>query len=139
MLGLGLQPEDAPQFHDWTALRDKFSEIFASKTQAEWCQVFDDVDACVTPVLSTDEAVRHPHSVHRAAFQAVAGNKHVPKPVPLLSETPASSDHIQPDVGEHTVDVLTSLGGYSLTECQALIDDGVIQQAKRSFSATSRL
>jgi len=138
VLGLGLRPEDAPQFHDWTALREKFAGIFASKTQDEWCCIFDDVDACVTPVLSTDEAVKHPHNVHRAAFDD-AGERKIPTAAPRLSETPASSNNIQPDVGENSVYVLTNMCGYSLAECQALVDDGVVVQAKRSLSATSRL
>jgi len=139
VLGLGLQPEDAPQFHDWSALRDKFSKIFASKTQAEWCSVFDSIDACVTPVLTTDEAVQHPHNTHRAAFEAVAGDRNMPKAAPRLSETPASSNNILPDVGENSVYILTNLCRYSLAECQALIDEGVVVQAKESFAATSRL
>jgi len=137
--GLGLQPADAPQFHDWSALRDKFTEIFASKTQAEWCHIFDDIDACVTPVLTTDEAVHHPHNAHRAAFEETAGKGYVPKAAPRLSETPSSSNNIQPDVGENSVFVLTNMCGYSLVECQALLDEGVVQQAKVSHSATSRL
>jgi len=139
VLGLGLQPEDAPQFHDWSALRDKFTEIFARKTQAEWCHIFDDVDACVTPVLTTDEAIQHPHNTHRAAFDEIAGEGNMPKPAPRLSETPASSSNIQPDVGENSVYVLTNMCGYSLAECQALLDEGVVQQARGSCSATSRL
>ena len=139
VLGLGLQAEDAPQFHDWSALRDKFTEIFASKTQAEWCRVFDDVDACVTPVLTTDEAIQHPHNTHRAAFEVSSGERIVPKAAPRLSETPASISNIQPDVGENSVYILTNLCGYSLEQCQALLDDGVVEQAKQSFTVTSRL
>jgi len=138
VVGLGLLPEDAPQFHDWKALREKFTEIFASKTQEEWCHIFDDVDACVTPVLSTDQAVQHTHNTHRAAFDVV-GERKVPTAAPRLSETPASSNNIQPDIGEHSMYVLTNMCGYSLDECQALVDDGVVVQAKQSFSATSRL
>jgi len=139
VLGLGLQPEDAPQFHDWSALRDKFTEIFASKTQAEWCRVFDHVDACVTPVLTTDEAVQYPHNTHRAAFEEVTGTGNVPKAAPRLSETPPASNNIQPDVGENSVYVLTNMCGYGLAECQTLLDEGVVEQAKGSHSAASRL
>ena len=138
-IGLGLLPEDAPQFHDWSALREKFTSIFASKTQAEWCNIFDDVDACVTPVLTTDEAVQHPHNTHRASFIADAEERNVPKAAPRLSETPASSNNIRPDVGENSVYVLTNVCRYSLAECQALLDEGVVKQARGPLSATSRL
>jgi len=139
VLAVGLKPEDAPQFHDWSALREKFTTIFASKTQAEWCDIFDNVDACVTPVLTTDEAVQHPHNTHRAAFDVSAGERNVPKAAPRLSETPASSNNIQPDVGENSVYVLTNMCGYSLAECQALLDAGIVKQPKGSFTSSSRL
>jgi len=139
VLGLGLQPEDAPQFHDWRALRETFTSIFASKTQEEWCHIFDDIDACVTPVLSTDEAVEHPHNIHREAFQLARRERNVPVAAPRLSETPASGNNIEPDIGENTVYVLTNVCGYSTAECQTLLDDGVVVQAKRSVSAKSQL
>lgn len=139
VVGLGLQPEEAPQFHDWSALREKFTAIFASKTQQEWCSVFDDVDACVTPVLTTDEAAEHPHNSHREAFEKVGGQRKVPNAAPRLSETPAHNSNSLPDVGENSVHILTSLCGYSLKECQDLLDKGVIEQAKGLLSNTSRL
>lgn len=33
-------------------MKKKFADIFAKKTKAEWCQIFDGTDACVTPVLT---------------------------------------------------------------------------------------
>ena len=35
--------------------------------------MFEGTDACVTPVLTIDEAQRHPHNVHRGTFVDVAG------------------------------------------------------------------
>jgi alpha-methylacyl-CoA racemase len=131
--GLGLKPEDAPQFHDWTELRRKFTEIFASKTQAEWCTIFDNVDACVTPVLTTEEATEYPHNKNKGAFDTVRGplgKMSVPIPAPRLSETPGSSTNILPDAGENSVQVLTEVCGYSLAECQNLLDSGAVEQAK---------
>lgn len=124
-----MKPEEAPQFHDWNALRKMFTEIFASKTQSEWCSIFDDVDACVTPVLTTDEALRYPHNTQRQSFDSGTG---IPVSAPRLSETPGSSNNVQPDIGEHTVRVLTEYAGYSLAECQQLIDKQVVEQAQMS-------
>lgn len=131
-IGLGLKPEDAPQFHDWNALRRKFTEIFATKTQAEWCNIFDNVDACVTPVLSTDEAVSYHHNTYRKSFEAIdaSGTTQAPVAAPRLSETPAESSNISPDAGEQSVRVLTEYAGYSLEDCQRLIDTGVVEQGK---------
>ncbi len=36
-------------------MRALFAETFASKTLAEWRRIFDDSDACVSPVLTMDE------------------------------------------------------------------------------------
>jgi len=116
-------------------LRDKFTDIFGSKTRDEWCHIFDNIDACVTPVLTTDEAAQQNH----AAFEVIPEERTVPKAAPRLSETPASSNNIQPDVGENTVYVLTNMCGYSLAECQALLDEGIVKQAKGLLTSTSRL
>ena len=136
LLGLGLKPEEAPQFYDWNELRQKFTKIFASKTQSEWCQVFDDVDACVTPVLTTSEAVEYRHNKQRHSFQLVNDNgiphEPIPVPAPRLADSPPAANNILPDVGEHSVTVLTEYAGYSLEECQRLLDCGVVEQAKMS-------
>ncbi|MBT3980579.1 MAG: CoA transferase [Bacteriovoracaceae bacterium] len=37
----------------------------AQKTQSEWEQIFCDIDACFTPVLSLEDAINHPHMKDR--------------------------------------------------------------------------
>jgi len=84
--------------------------------------------------------MQHPHNTHRAAFDVlVADERIVPKPAPRLSETPPCSNNIQPDVGENSIYILTTMCGYSLAECQSLLDKGVVEQAKGSFSVKSQL
>ncbi|KAI5200300.1 CoA-transferase family III [Aureobasidium subglaciale] len=39
----------------WPALRELFTKSFKSKTRSEWEHIFDDTDACCTPVLTQDE------------------------------------------------------------------------------------
>lgn len=73
---LGLDPRALPAQYDrtgWPRLREEIEAAFASRTQAEWAEVFQGSDACVTPVLSFDESVEHPHLVHRSAFVSVGG------------------------------------------------------------------
>jgi alpha-methylacyl-CoA racemase len=106
--------------------------LFASKTQAEWCHVFDDVDACVTPVLTTDEAISYPHNERKGAFEAVGTERQVPIAAPRLSATPATTSNISPDAGEHSIQVLNVHCGYDVGECQKLIDAGVVEQIKMS-------
>lgn len=67
--GLGLT--DLPEQMDrasWPLLRKMFAEAFLTRTRDEWVEVFGDTDACVTPVLTLEEAVSHPHLVARGVF-----------------------------------------------------------------------
>lgn len=67
--GLGLT--DLPEQMDrasWPLLRKMFAEAFLTRTRDEWVEVFGDTDACVTPVLTLEEAVSHPHLVVRGVF-----------------------------------------------------------------------
>jgi alpha-methylacyl-CoA racemase len=66
--GLGLDPAELPEQLDvagWPVLRERFTAVFATRTRDEWTEVFADSDACVTPVLTFEEACRHPHLVAR--------------------------------------------------------------------------
>lgn len=45
---------------DALALQKEVAAVFRKETQSHWTALFDVVDCCVTPVLRTDEAMRHP-------------------------------------------------------------------------------
>ena len=102
---LGLADEDLPPQHDvtgWPVLHRRFAEVFASRSRAEWTEIFAGTDACVAPVLSMAEVAAHPHNDHRGVF--VDG---IPAPAPRFSAespTPASA-RIQ-----STAEVLTAHG-----------------------------
>lgn len=122
--------DDAPQFGDWEGMRVKFTEIFAKKTRDEWTKIFEHTDACVTPVLSLDEAPEHPHNKHREAFitSNTTGNPE-PKPAPNLSRTPAVVAVTQrPNIGEHTYEVLMQLG-YTKDDVDRLCREKVVMQS----------
>jgi crotonobetainyl-CoA:carnitine CoA-transferase CaiB-like acyl-CoA transferase len=42
------------------ALRSELVALFAARPLAHWVEVFEPVDACVTPVLRLDETLKHP-------------------------------------------------------------------------------
>ena len=42
------------------ALKKAIKQKVAAKTFAEWREIFADVDACVEPVLTIEEAAEHP-------------------------------------------------------------------------------
>lgn len=46
---------------DAMAVKAELDQIFATRTQAEWTSLFEPADCCVTPVLTTEEAVQHRH------------------------------------------------------------------------------
>ena len=107
-------------------LKKKFTDVFQSKTQAQWCEVFDNTDACVTPVLSWEEAPDYPHNKQHGSFMKEPGGGLVPRPAPTLSRTPANDQPgPMPGPGEHTSKVLQELG-YTASDITGLSQEGVI-------------
>jgi len=74
----------------WPRLRELIAAAVAARPQAEWARVYEGTDACVTPVLTFDEAARHPHNAERGVFARIGGVLH-PSPAPRFSRTPARS------------------------------------------------
>lgn len=70
----------------------EIEKIFKTKTQSQWSELFESVDACVFPVLEWQTADQHPHNSFRNAFvsKKSTGGGVVPSPAPLLSRTPAT-------------------------------------------------
>ncbi|KAI8435731.1 hypothetical protein MSG28_003974, partial [Choristoneura fumiferana] len=77
----------------------------------EWCQVFDNADACVTPVVEMDKVDEHELHASRKTFYRDCENGIVPEPAPRLSATPGVSTGRQPmpQFGQHTVEILKEL------------------------------
>lgn len=71
----------------WPRLRQLIGEAFRTRPRDEWTEIYEGTDACVTPVLTFDEAAEHPHNAQRQVFQRVDGALH-PSPAPRLSRTP---------------------------------------------------
>ncbi|XP_061603619.1 alpha-methylacyl-CoA racemase [Phyllopteryx taeniolatus] len=128
--GLELEEDQLPpqmSFSDWPDLQRIFSERFASKTQADWSQIFDGTEACVTPVLSFDQVSSHPHNNERASFVKDSSGEESPRPAPLLSRTPAeASVNPGPLIGEHTVEILVEYG-YKMSEIDKMLTAGVVE------------
>ncbi|XP_050769191.1 alpha-methylacyl-CoA racemase [Gymnogyps californianus] len=131
--GLGLDSDKLPSqlsFSDWPEMKKKFASIFAEKTQAEWCSIFDNTDACVTPVLSFDEVASHQHNKQRSSFIKNDQEEISPRPAPLLSRTPAvPSFKRDPFIGEHTEEILVEYG-FTKEEIAKLYSDKVIEVSK---------
>ena len=110
--GLGIDPAEIPPQMDrasWPQMKRQFAGIFRSRSREEWSRVFGHSDACVTPVLSPEEAARHPHAIARGAFRESRGVKH-PAPAPRFSRSVAAPCDPPPRPGEHSELVLRSFG-----------------------------
>lgn len=68
----------------WPARTERFAAIFATRPRDAWIAHFAP-EACVSPVLTFDEAAAHPHNTARGTFAGGA-----PAPAPRFSATPAS-------------------------------------------------
>ncbi|NXQ13077.1 AMACR racemase, partial [Peucedramus taeniatus] len=128
--GLGLNLDELPaqmSFPDWPEMKKKFASIFAQKTQAEWCSIFDSTDACVTPVLSFEDAASHQHNKERSSFIKNDQGEISPRPAPVLSRTPAvPSCKRDPFIGEHTEEILLEYG-FTKQEIDKLHSDKAIE------------
>jgi alpha-methylacyl-CoA racemase len=90
VLDLDLDPAELPDQLDtsrWSELRETLRAAFAARTRDEWAELFADEDACVTPVLTYDEALEHPHLRARGTYIELDGVPQ-PAPAPRFSRTP---------------------------------------------------
>lgn len=132
--GLGLSEDEYPQFEDSDQTKKIFVELFLQKTREEWCKIFDNVDACVTPVLNFKEATRHPHNVEKNTFVPCSDQQElIPAPAPRLSRTPGISKANKPSlkIGEHTEAILKELK-FSDKDISELEKEGVVELYRKS-------
>lgn len=105
--------------------------IFKTKARAEWLAELAEIDACVGPVNSIDEALNDPQAQARGA--SISG-----KPVgeqgetfrtiptfPRISGVDQQQRYAPPYLGEHTNELLRELG-YSAAEIDALQAEGAV-------------
>ena len=86
---LGIDPQSLPAQSDranWHVARGIFTGIFKGKTREAWVALLEGTDTCFAPVLSVEEAPRHPHNVARGTFIELDGVVQ-PGPAPRFSRT----------------------------------------------------
>lgn len=108
----------------WPDLAAELAARFASQPRIHWESVFDGEDACVTPVLSLEEAPRYAQNRARHTFMN-AEMSPIPAPAPRFARTPSERSGASPRPGEHTSGVLTELG-YDSAAITKLAADGAI-------------
>jgi alpha-methylacyl-CoA racemase len=124
----GLDGEDLPAQMDregWPRLRERLTELFKTKTRAEWCAVLERSDACFAPVLTLSEAAEHPHITARGTIVEYDGVLQ-PAPAPRFSRTIPELVRPAAKPGEHTDDALRDWG-FSTAEIASLRDAGAVR------------
>jgi alpha-methylacyl-CoA racemase len=126
---LGLSAEALPPQNErqaWPQMRQRFADIFRTRSRAEWVEAAQGRDACLAPVLSIDEAPHHPQMRERKAFTAFDEVLH-PSPAPRFSRTPGALRRAAPAAGQHSSDVLADWG-LSSSDIDSLLRSGVTRQ-----------
>jgi len=100
-------------------------QILRTKTQKEWVDIFQNADACCEPILNLEEVFHHPQVLYRQMVKEIAhpvegkvqavGNPIKSSQYPFEVQTPP------PGYGEHTIEVLKSIG-YSEKDIQHFKD-----------------
>lgn len=104
--------------------------LFAGRSRDEWVSALEAADIPVSPVHTMQEAFGQPQMKHRGMLQSV--DHPVEGKIPQLgfpiklSQTPASIRTPPPLLGEHTADVLRSLG-YGDADIRRLAERGVVE------------
>ncbi len=62
---LGVAPGSAQALR----VKAELADLFATQPQAHWVNIFENTDACVTPVLSFEEALAHPQFAARGVVK----------------------------------------------------------------------
>ena len=102
----------------WPATKDKFANLLLSRSRDEWMEIFSALETCVAPVLSSEEARRHPHNVARGTF-IEDGEVWQPAPTPRFSRSHADTVKAPVAIGADTEAVLRSIG-YSTTQIEEM-------------------
>lgn len=123
--GLGMISMNDPKARErWPALRDALSNAFRSRTREEWCELLEGTDVCFAPVLSLEEAARHPHNEARGTFIDIEGVVQN-APAPRFSRTSSPRPAPPRKPGEDTEAVLQD-AGFSPEDIQRLRTEGAL-------------
>jgi alpha-methylacyl-CoA racemase len=134
----GLKGEELPRQLDrksWPAMKERIAKLFRTKTRDEWCRIMEGSDVCFAPVLSMEEAPRHPHNRQRATFVEENGVIQ-PAPAPRFSRTPSAIQRPPARPGEHTEEALRDWG-FGASDLERLRACGAIASAAGQKSAAA--
>jgi len=106
--------------------------FIAARTLAENMAVFERAEVTAAPVYDIDQFMADPHVVARDILidlpDAEMGRLPMHNVIPRLSATPGSLRRPAPALGEHTAEILGSLG-LDRAEIEGLARDGIVRVA----------
>ena len=98
-------------------------------TSDEVLSIMDEVSVPAGPILSVEDMMKDEHYIARGMFQEVEANGrtlHIPAMLPILTETPGTTEWPGPALSEHTDEVLSELLGKDEGEITQLRKEGVL-------------
>lgn len=117
---------DSAQYGDqndrtaWAQQTQLLEEIFVGNTRDHWSALFDDTDACITPVLNYQEALQHPQNTARQSHILDQSISH-PNRAPRFASTNEHAPRLEcPTVGQQTSEILES-AGFNASEIESFI------------------
>jgi crotonobetainyl-CoA:carnitine CoA-transferase CaiB-like acyl-CoA transferase len=114
----------ALRYANSTALIEIIDEVVATRDMAEWDKIFRSYGLTWAPVQSNEEAAQDRQMEANGVFDEIApGLRTVSSPF-LVDGVKKAKPGTAPQVGEHTCEILRSLG-YSETEITAMLERGV--------------
>ncbi|MEC7259828.1 MAG: CaiB/BaiF CoA-transferase family protein [Pseudomonadota bacterium] len=84
---LGIDPDDLPPQDDrsrWPEARRIFAARILTRTRDDWVARAAGHDACLSPVLTLEEAANHPHAIARGGFRRDGDGAIRPQAAPRL-------------------------------------------------------
>lgn len=114
------------------ALRERVNEVFQTKTCQEWVDILDR-EGCPSakvniPEMMSDDPIVVAEGHMSEVVHTVTGPQRIVSPLVDLSETPTRHRQASPALGEHTREVLTTLGGLTDADVDRLASEGVVRE-----------
>jgi crotonobetainyl-CoA:carnitine CoA-transferase CaiB-like acyl-CoA transferase len=116
-------------------VRGLYGELAAltpSRTTAEWLKICEELDVAAMAIYSLEELSEHPHlkavSLFESAEHPSEGGIRYIRPTTIFGKSPAGIYRPAPLVGQHSSEILTSLG-YAEADLEQLSGSGVIVDA----------
>lgn len=103
----------------WPELKAEIVRVFKTKTRDEWDAIMSGTDVCYGPILSLDEAPKHPHNVERQTFVERDGVVQ-PNVAPRFSVTESEIQGPPADDAGRDNDSVLSDFGFSADDIAAL-------------------